>query len=62
MLNNVPKLIHLEMWKILNQRKRFAPHTKVKYNMSRVKDGKVKTLSIIAFSNIVHYGSHFTED
>ena len=46
------------MWKLLKQRKRFAPHTKVKYNTGRVEDGKVKTLSI-AFSNIIHYGSSF---
>ena len=46
------------MWKLLKQRKRFALHTKVKYNTGRVKDGKVKTVSI-AFSNIIHYGSSF---
>ena len=44
--------------KTLNQCKRFAPHKKVKYNTGRVKDGKVKTLSI-AFPNIIHYGSSF---
>ena len=59
-MNNIIKLIHLEkkvkMCKLLNQRKRFAPHTKVKYNTGRVKDGKVKTL-LFAFSNIAHCGS-----
>ena len=60
-MNNVIKLIHLgkmKMRKLLNHRKRFAPHTKVEYNTGRVKDGRVKTLSI-AFSNIIHYGSSF---